>query len=169
MKFLAYAILFLILFVVQISILPFFSFYGSTPNILFVLCAFLVFYLSSYKDLMFFSFVSALLLDIYSGQSFGVLLISFLVSIAILHFVSKNILGRANFMIVFLGTSIATAIYLVCYLLLLKTLSTFEIIGNIDLGISFLRGAIATVILNFLLAMILFPIFKKFLVILNKT
>lgn len=169
MKFLLYTVLFLILFVAQISILPFFSFYGSTPNILFVLCAFLAFYLSSYKDLMVFSFISALLLDVYSGQPFGVSLISFLISIATLHFVSKNILGRDNFMIVFLGTIIATTIYLVCYLLIFKTLSTFEVIGNIDLGTSFLWGAIATAISNFLLAIISFPIFKKVLIVLNKT
>lgn len=117
---------------------------------------------------MLFSFISALSIDLYSGQPFGVGIVSFLISVAIAHFMSKNILGKANFMIVFLGTITASAVYSFCYFAIVKILGLFEVIGSSNIGISFLWGFIITIISNLLLAVILYMPFKRILRMLER-
>ncbi len=169
-KFIFYCILLIALFIVQISVLPYFYFYGSSANVLFVAAVFFAFYMFDFRDLMIFSFVSAMLVDFYSGYPFGVLLVSFLVAIATTHFMARNIFGKANFAIATFGTAIASVVYFVLSMSGLKIIDIWDVESDVLLHVdkSFIVAALITIVLNLLLAVILhFPL-KKYLYSLEK-
>lgn len=152
------------LFVIQMGALPHFSVFGLSIDILLLSAFIFAFFVTDYRDLMTYSFAAGFLLDVYSGVPFGIVLLSFVLSVIFVNFLAYNFLGRENIIVVCTGAAIGSLAYFLIYFIILKSYGLFKIYPEITVGvILFSKAAIFSIILNTLSAAVLYVPFKKFI------
>lgn len=173
MRFLSFSLLLFCSFILQISVLPFFSIFGILPNLLLVLLFFFISYSSdgglNYLELMIFSFASGFLSDIYSGMPFGVIALSFILTVAVVNFLAHNFLEKDNFIIACVGTLIGSVVYSVIYFGIFKLYMTFNLVS--DLGFNhliFFKTMPVFYVLNVVVAMAAYMPLRRFIIFTDK-
>ena len=102
------------------------------------------------------------LLDIYSGIPFGIILLSFVLSVILVNFLAYNFLGRENILVVCVGAAIGFLVYCFIYFSISGLYDFLEFSPEIGMGAAlFLKAAIFSIILNTLGAAILYIPLKK--------
>lgn len=171
MRFFLFVSLLLFLLIVQISALPHFSIMGAVPNLLFLVSVFFIFYVLDYWELMVFSFMAGFLIDVYSGIPFGIILISFILAIASVHFLAYNFFGRVSFLIINISLAIGLALYFLLYFILVRLYGVLKFSSVDFFGIDYilyLKSAAMTIILSSIFLFVFYFLLKKFTRILDK-
>lgn len=164
MKFFLFLSLLFFLFIAQIGVLPHFLVLGLSPNIMLVSAFIFAFFTMDYRELMIFSFLAGFLLDVYSGVPFGIVLLSFILSVVLVDFLAYNFLGRDNVFVVCVGAAFGSVSYFIIYFNILKLYEFFKVFPETGLGVAqFSKIAIFSVILNILGVVILYFPLKKFI------
>lgn len=173
MKFLLFSSLLFCLFILQISVLPFFLVFGVLPNLLLVASIFFIFYPSGrgldYLELMAFSFASGFFIDTYSGMPFGVVSLSFIFTVVVVHFLAYNFLEKANFFMVCIGALIGSVAYSIISFGILRLYTVFNLITDSGFDYSeFFKVMLIFSVLNTGAVIVLHIPFKKFAIFIDK-
>lgn len=162
-------LIFFIAFIFQISVLPHFLIFEFSPNILLVVAILFAFFDMDYWELMISSFVVGLLASMYSGIPFGIILLSFVLTIVFINFLAYNFLGRASLPVVAIGTAIGSGIYCFVYFVLFRMYKFFELseISGPNTE-QFVRFILFSVALNSLAVVVLYSPLKKFFNIVDR-
>lgn len=164
MRFLLFLLFLLFLFVAQISVLPHFLILGFSFSVMLISAFIFAFLVVDYKELMIFSFSSGFLLDVYSGIPFGIILLSFVLSVILVNFLAYNFLGRENIFVVCIGSAIGFLAYYLIYFSISGLYDLFNFSPEIGTGVAlFSRAAIFSIILNTLWVAVLYVPLKKFI------
>lgn len=92
-----FIILILLLAVIlQITIVPFLSVQGATPNLILV-CALILTLLGGFKTVWFYIFLGGLFLDMFSGLPFGLINISLIGASYFIDWLSNNVFSGLKF------------------------------------------------------------------------
>ena len=173
MKFFFFSLLLFFLFILQISVLPFLLIFGVLPNLLLVASIFFIFYPLGrgldYRELMAFSFASGFLIDTYSGMPFGVVMLSFILTVALVHFLAYNFLEKANFFMVCIGVLIGSIAYSIISFGILRLYIAFNLIFDLGFDYSvFFKVMLIFSVLNIGAVMVMHIPFKKFVIFTDK-
>lgn len=164
MRFFLFLLFFVFLFIVQIGALPHFSVLGFSLNILLVSAFIFAFFVTNYQELMAYSFMAGFLLDIYSGIPFGIVLLSFVLSVVLVDFLAYNFLGRENIFVICAGAMAGFLAYFLIYFSILRLYGFFKI--SPDMAVSamlFSKTAVFSIILNILCVAVLYAPLKRFM------
>lgn len=171
MKFLSVLFLILVLFLIQIAILPQIVPGWIIPNLLLVAAIFFSFYSQDYWQSLSFAFISGVLLDLYSGASFGVIFIPFLLIATLIDFSSRRIINKTNFATFGISIVAGTIFYFIFQMGLLKVYEILKV-GDVDMFggsyIIFLEIIAGVAAVNLLLAAIFYIPFKKIAIYFNE-
>lgn len=169
MRFFLFGLLLFFVFIFQISFLPVFLMFWAIPNILFVSLIFFSFSRFDFRELMALAFYVGILLSIYSGSAFGVILLAILTSVSLMNFLAYNFFGKVNFFVFCAGVAVGSVFYEIFYLSSLKLYELLEIapvsVPNFNLVVWI---ASVSIIANVLSAAVLYLPLKKTISLVNK-
>lgn len=164
MRFILFILLFAFLFVVQMGVLPHFLVFGFSLNILLVSAFVFAFLMTIYRDLIIYAFISGFLLDVYSGVPFGIVLLSFVLSVITVNFLAYNFFGRENIFVVCIGAAVGSLAYFLIYFGIMKAYGLFKFSPELAVGaLLFSKAAFFSIILNTAGTVILYAPLKKFM------
>jgi len=110
----------ILLVIFQLSIASYFAIRSITPNFLLSFLIALAF-LKNFKESVIYAFFGGLFLDLIIGWPFGLIIISFILTIALVNFVISNFLVTSNLLII-IGVGFAAVLfYFFSIEILLKT------------------------------------------------
>lgn len=162
MRFFLFFLLLFFFFIVQISALPNILPARFMPDILLIVLIFLAFYQLEYKSLMALAFIFGLIADIYSGISFGIIVLSFIPAIFLIDLLVNNFFNKADFFVVLSGIAAGSVLYSAFYFGLLKAYELFNIALRSDVGFwTILETALFFTLSNVSAAAILYLPLKK--------
>lgn len=143
----------LFLFIFQSTILSRVSIYGASPNLLLIVSIFLILYHIDFLNVAIFVLFSGFLLNMYSGVASGAVLISFILSVAIIYFLTHIFFTRGNFFYFCFFTMFGSILYFIIYSIILNLYD----ISNIR---SIFEILIVQLILNVMAVVLIYPIRK---------
>lgn len=141
----------LFLFIFQSTILSRVSIYGVSPNLLLIVSIFLVLYYIDFLSSAIFVLFSGFLLNMYSGVASGAVLISFILSIVIIYFLTHIFFTRGNFFYFCFIAMLGSILYFIIYSIILNLYD----ISNISFVFEIL---IAQLILNVMAGALIYPV-----------
>lgn len=156
MRILFLSLLSSLLFILQISVFSRFSLYGAAPDLLLIASIFFALYFLNRRILAIFVFLSSFLLDMYSGAPDGAVLISFIISIAVIYFLAHNFFHQGDFLIFCFIVALGSILH---YLIYLAILDFYGASG----GFLAFKALTASIFLNVVFAILFYVPLKKFL------
>ena len=127
-----------LLAIAQATLLPAFSILGVTPG-LWLVVVFAWSLLRGMREGLILAFIGGIIVDLISAAPLGVTTLSLMLSVALVTFIQRH-LPKNQVVIPALLTALATIVFWLIYLLLLRLIMPFVIGGQAFLGISDLRA-----------------------------
>lgn len=155
MKPLFFTILLFIGTVMQISVLPHIPIL-DVANILLVSAVFFAFYFPDYGHIAIFAFFSGFVADIYSASPFGVVLLSFALTIFLIDFLAKNFFGKTDLFIIIAGMAVGSILYSGFYFGFFKIYEILQIASHPNFIVAFSPKVIAVSIVSNIIIMAAF-------------
>jgi rod shape-determining protein MreD len=126
-----------LLAIVQATVLPAFSVFGVAPG-LWLVVVFAWSLLRGMREGLILAFIGGIVVDLISAAPLGVTSLSLMLSVALITFFQRH-LPKSQVLMPALLTALATMLFWLIYLLLLRLIMPFIIGGQAFLGISDLR------------------------------
>lgn len=156
-------------FIAQISIFPNILPAWLMPNILLVALIIFAFYQLEYKNLITLAFLSGSIVDIYSGIPFGVITLSFILTIFCIDLLVNNFFNKADFLVISLGVIAGSILYMGFYFGFLKTYELLNVSLRLNSGYRIMLETVLLFIFsNAVATVILYLPFKKLISFVNK-
>jgi rod shape-determining protein MreD len=153
-------LLIFVFLLLQIALVPHFSFFAVQANIL--LAAIIVFALMRSGQWVYvFAFFSGLALDVFSSRPFGIYAMSFVLLVWLIQFVGKNIFRASDFSGQASIAILSCAFFSLICPFLIKIFYWLGLGQNISFWDNLFRIGLPEIILNFILAILGLIIFKK--------
>lgn len=149
------------LLILQLTFISRLDIFNVSPNILVVMVLILA-AMKNNQKIIIFAFLVGVLLDLFSGLSFGFYSLALVLAVWLSHFFGRNIFKTTDFSGQVFFIIFACFVYSALIIILAKTFQLFgSSMNNLTFWFSLFRVGMPEFLLNSLLAILLLPLIKK--------